>query len=194
MSEFIPQVSLFISGIALLFSIVFGLFNLWTSREALRISKEAAQRAEANSLVTRIDTFRYRIPKKGVSLYIFTLEIRSQSTNPNSLVAAELRIPAVRDGVERTLVYKHSPLLATAPPINLKNALQVPAALLPRSAIVANCCFEVPDESLKDAVFGPFIVRLTYAAGPEAEVRTDLIMDVPDAEHLQKKRQSGIPV
>ncbi len=188
-SEF--YVSIALSVFALLASLLLGIINSKTSREALKLSKHTAAKVENDVHVYRIDAFRYQLDKSSI-LYVVAIEVTNRSTTPNSITAAELRIAVTTNGFERILVFQHKSASATA--IGIKNTLHVPTSLSARTAIVGNCCFEIEDERLSGASFGPYLLRLALAEGSEINLTINLIVDLPDAEHLQKKRQTGVPV
>jgi hypothetical protein len=78
--------------------------------------------------------------------------------------------------------------------MNIRNVLPIPVVLPARGALIINFCFAVPHETLKGAEFGPFTVRIKYADGPADEIEHHIVMDITDAEHLEKKRQTGVPI
>jgi hypothetical protein len=78
--------------------------------------------------------------------------------------------------------------------LEIQNILQIPTPLPARGGIVGNFCFELPQSVLDGSEFGPFMLRIRYAEGPANEIERPIIMDIIDAEHLEKKRKTGIPI
>lgn len=168
--------------------------NSRIARKALELSANTSKLAGPNSNIYLVDAFRYRLTDSNIALHVFCLSIENKSTMQNSVTAAELRIPFVRDGIERIAVFRNVSTLARSEPLRIQNFLQIPAALTARSALVANCCFEVPLRMLEGAEFGPYRLRIVYAEGPASNIEFNVMMDVIDAEHLEKKRNTGVPI
>src|SRR5260370_512078 len=105
---------------------------------------------------------------------------------PSSLNARDFR-----DGVERLGVFTHKSSEAL---VSINNVLQLPAEVPPRGALVTNCCFEVPDEMLERAECGFHLLRIRYVEATTTEIEPKVIMDVVDVQHLEKKRQVGVPI
>jgi hypothetical protein len=183
-----------LSAIAAITSAIFAVRNSIIARKALALSIKTSQLTNANVNVYLIDTFRYRLRESNVTLYVFCVSIESKSTLQNSIVDAELRIPFVKDDLERISVFRHSGKLAGSTPLLLKNVLEIPAPLSARGGLICNFCFNVPRGMLEGSEFGPFSLRLRYAEGPPSEIQRGIIMDVMDAENLEKKRKTGVPI
>jgi hypothetical protein len=168
--------------------------NSKIARKALDLSVKASKLANPSSRVYLIDAFRFRDEKTKKSLYVFCLSVENKSTMPNSITGAELRIPFIRDDIERTAVFQHASSSEEIKAIGFSNLLQNPQPLSARGAAVVTCCFEVPREVLKNAEFGPYCVRLSYADGSTRDVEIRVIMDVVNAQYLEARRKRGIPV
>jgi hypothetical protein len=78
--------------------------------------------------------------------------------------------------------------------LQLKNIFELPISLPARGGLVGNFCFDVPRGILEGSEFGPFCVRVRYAEGQSSEVEHSIVMDVIDAENLEKKRKTGVPI
>jgi hypothetical protein len=100
----------------------------------------------------------------------------------------------IKDGLERVRVFKHIDRLAESEGLRIENIMRIPAVLGARGSVVANCCFEVPTEVLDGAEFAVHFLRLTYAEGSATNIDAKIIMDVINAEHLEKKRRTGVPI
>jgi hypothetical protein len=183
-----------VSACAAIASATFAFRNFRTARKALTLSTNTSQLANANVSAYLVDAFRYRLRESNVTLYVFCLSIESKSTLQNSIVDAELRIPFVKEGLERVAVFRHNRSSATSAPLLIQNVLQIPATLSARGGLVGNFCFEIPRGVLEGSEFGPFELRIKYAEGPAIDIKQNIIMDVIDAEHLEKKRKTGVPI
>lgn len=105
-----------------------------------------------------------------------------------------MRLPFIRDGVERLAVFTHFNNLAELGHLRIKNIVRLPVDISVRGALVANFCFDVPNEMLESAEFDLHILRFKYAEGPPGELQPKLIMDVIDVQDLEKKRSKGVPI
>lgn len=185
---------LWISGAALAVSIVFGTLNFATSRRALSVSSRASKLNEPNVSLYLLDSFRFRLPEANLSLYIFSISVSNRSTSANSITNCELRIKFVKDALERTGVFRHNTNGLADSILHLRNLLKTPSQLPARSGLIANLCFEVANELLADALFDNLLIQIECADGSTLEHQTNIIMDVVDAKHLEKKREIGVPI
>jgi hypothetical protein len=183
-----------VSACAALSSAAFAFNNFRTARKALALSVNTSKLANANVGIYLVDSFRYRIRKSKITLYVFCISIESKSTLPNSVIDAELRIPFVKDGLERVAVFRHTRNLAAAAPLLIQNVMQTPTPLLARGGLIGNFCFEIPQGVLDGSEFGPLGLRVKYAEGLSSDIEQNIIMDVIDAEDLEKKRRTGVPI
>lgn len=175
-------------------SAFFAYRNSRIANRALALSKKSSTGADPKTSVHLIDAFRYRVQQQNTIVYVFCIVVENKSTLTNSIVDVELRIPLVKAGLERVAVFKHSGRLAEGEGLRIQNILQIPATLAARGSVAANCCFEVPFEVLHGAEFGIHFLRLRHAEGSVTDVDAKIIMDVINAEHLEKKRRTGVPV
>jgi hypothetical protein len=183
-----------LSAVAAISSAIFAFRNSATARRALALSTATSQSANANFTLYLIDAFRYRPRETNSILYVFCVSIESKSTLQNSIVDAELRIPFVKEKLERTAIFRHNEKWAESTPLSLKNVLKLPTMLTARGGLIGNFCFDVPRGMLEGSEFGPFCLRVRYAEGAPSEVNRSIIMDVTDAENLEKKRKTGVPI
>jgi hypothetical protein len=183
-----------VAAFAAVASAAFAFRNSSIARRALSLSTNASKLANADASTYLVDAFRYRYRDSNATLYVFCVSIESKSTLQNSVVDAELRIPFVRDGLERVAVFRLTRNPDSSAPFKIQNIIQTPAPLLPRGGLVGNFCFEIPKGILEGSEFGPFGLRIKYAAGSTNEIEQQIIMDIIDAEHLEKKRKTGVPV
>ena len=172
-------------------SAIFAYSSYRIARQSLGLSTQVFDRSQPNSSVYLIDAFRCHFEEQKVVLYVFSLSITNRSTIQNTIVSVEMRLPFVRDGVERLGVFTHKSSEAL---VSINNVLQLPAEVPPRGALVTNCCFEVPDEMLERAECGFHLLRIRYVEGTTTEIEPKVIMDVVDVQHLEKKRQVGVPI
>ncbi|HML12279.1 MAG TPA: hypothetical protein VK456_03175 [Xanthobacteraceae bacterium] len=183
-----------VAAVAACASAVFAFKTSRTARKALALSINAAKLSSPHCSVYLIDAFRFRRGGSVNALYVFCVSIENRSTMQNSVLDAELRIPFVKGELERVAVFRHSTRSEELRNLGLGNALETPTLIPARGAVVANCCFEVPNEVLKNAEFNAYLLRIRYAEGPDSEMEKQVIMDVINAEYLEKKRKKGIPV
>ena len=163
------------------------------AKRSYALAAHTSDLSKPNLALYLIDAFRYRLKGRDRTLYVFCVSIENKSIIQNSIVNVEMRLPFIRDGVERLAVFEHSNNLTQSYNLDIKNTIQLPAAILMRGALVVNCCFEVPNEMLERAEFDLHILRFKCAEGPFSELRPKVIMDVMDVQDLEKKRNTGIP-
>jgi hypothetical protein len=168
--------------------------NSATGRKALALSKETSRLSNANIRTYLIDAFRYRIKDTGMTLYVFCISFENKSTAPNSITEAELRIPFLKDSVERVAVFRHLNSFDESVAMSIQNVVQVPIPLSARGGLTGNFCFQAPHGILEGSEYGPFRLSIKHAEGSPSELEVNLIMDVVDAEHLEKKRRTGVPI
>lgn len=164
------------------------------ARKSYSLAEDTANLSRPNSAVYLIDAFRYRSNKHDKTLYVFCVSIENKSTFQNSIVNVEMRLPYIRDGIERLVVLSLTNNLSKLSDIEIRNTIQLPASLPVRGALIVNCCFEAPNELLERAEFDLHVLRIRYADGPFSELKPKLIMDVIDVQELEKKRKTGVPI
>jgi hypothetical protein len=164
------------------------------SRRSYDLAAQAAQLSEPNVTGYLIDAFRYRPDVADKILYIFCVSIENKSTIQNSIVDAEMRLPFLRDGIERLAVFSHTGNIPQLNDLKLNNIVRLPSSLSARGALVANFFFEVPKDILERSQFDMHVLRIRFADGPYVELDPKVIMDVVDVQHLESKRQAGVPI
>jgi hypothetical protein len=164
------------------------------ARGSYRLALETAQLSKPNLTTYLIDAFRYRANLNENIFYVFCISLENKSTVQNSIVAIEMRLPFVRDGIERLAVFPHSEDFSQSKMLNLKNIIHLPAIISVRGALIGNCCFEVPSDMLEGAEFDLHTLRFRCAEGPIVELEPKVIMDIIDVQYLEKKRSAGVPL
>jgi hypothetical protein len=183
-----------ISALAAIASATFAMRNSNLARKTLAISAKTSQLANASVSLYLIDAFRYSMREANSTLYVFCVSVESKSTSQNSVVDAELRIPFIKNQIERAAIFRHNGKSTSSSTLQLKNIFELPISLPARGGLVGNFCFDVPRGILEGSEFGPFCVRVRYAEGQSSEVEHSIVMDVIDAENLEKKRKTGVPI
>lgn len=176
------------------FSAIVACASYRLARKSYTLAARASDLSKPNLALYLIDAFRHRLKARGTTLYCFCVSIENKSIIQNTISNVEMRLPLIRDGVERLAVFTHSNNLAQSDGLSIKNIIQLPATLPVRGALIANCCFEIPNEMLERAEFDLHILRFRCAEGPFSELQPRLIMDVIDVQDLEKKRNSGVPI
>jgi hypothetical protein len=164
------------------------------SQKSYDIAAQAAQLSKPNLTGYLIDAFRYRPDLGGKIVYIFCVSIENKSTIQNSIVSAEMRLPFLRDGVERIAIFPHTENIARLANLDLKSVIHLPVVLPIRGALIANFCFEVQKDMLERSEFDTHTLRLGFAEGAFVELDAKMIMDVVDVQHLENKREAGVPI
>jgi hypothetical protein len=164
------------------------------SRKGYDLAAQASRFSQPHLTGYLIDAFRYRPDLGGNIVYIFCVSIENKSTIQNSIVNAEMRLPFLRDGIERLAVFSHNENIGRLAPLNLKNIATLPVVLPIRGALVANFCFEVHKDLLERSEYDLHTLRLGFTDGPFVELSPKVIMDVVDVQHLEAKRSTGVPI
>lgn len=175
--------------------------SLWISRLGYQIAKKSYLLAKQTSESSApqfssylVDAFRYRDKSADSIIYVFAVSLENKSTIQNSIVSVEMRLPLMRDGLERLAVFGALGVGPIVGGLQIRNTAQLPSVVHSRGAIIANFCFEVPNEMLKKAEYDLHILRIKFADGPFVEIRPKFVMDVIDVQDLEKKRRSGVPL
>jgi hypothetical protein len=164
------------------------------ARKSYELAVHTSQLSKPSLTAYLIDAFRYRPDLGGRILYIFSASIENKSVIQNSISSVEMRLPFVRDGVERLAVFPHIGNFPQLDILKLRNIIQLPATIPVRGALIATCCFEVPSDLLERSEFDMHTLRFRCAEGPFLELHPRMIMDVVDVQHLENKRSAGVPV
>lgn len=114
-----------VAACAAIASASFAFRNSSIARRALSLSANASKLANADANLYLVDAFRYRIRESNVTLYVFCVSIESKSTLQNSVVDAELRIPFVKDGLERVAVFRLTRNPNEPAPFKIQNIIQI---------------------------------------------------------------------
>jgi hypothetical protein len=91
-------------------------------------------------------------------------------------------------------VFLHNPNSPSLKILKLQNILQLSVALPTRGSLVANYCFDVPDEIAGNTHWVSTTLRIKYAEGSASELEPRVIMDIVDVQDIEEKRQTGIPI
>jgi hypothetical protein len=164
------------------------------ARDSHRLALETAQLSKPNLTTYLIDAFRYRANPGEKIVYVFCVSLENKSTVQNSVVAIEMRLPFVRDGIERLAVFQHSENFSQLKKLKLKNIIHLPATISVRGALIGNCCFEVPGDMLEGAEFDLHTLRFRCAEGSLVELEPKIIMDIVNVQYLEEKRRAGVPL
>jgi hypothetical protein len=164
------------------------------SRKSYDLAAQASQFSQPHLSGYLIDAFRYRPDLGGKIVYIFCVSIENKSTIQNSILNAEMRLPFLRDGIERLAVFSHNENIGRLASLNLKNIATLPVIIPIRGAQIANFCFEVQKDMLVRSEYDLHTLRLSFADGPLVELSPQVIMDVVDVQHLETKRSTGVPI
>jgi len=164
------------------------------AREHLAIHKQTWEGARPNAAIHLIDSFRYRAVNSQQDFYVHCLSIENKSSEQNSVVGVEMRLPIIRGDIESVAVFAPTYEMPKDEPLEVRGLQRLPLYLSGRGATAVNFCFAVSRDLLVGAEAGSHMLRVRYAEGQSSDVNIRLIMDVVDVQHLEKKRERGVPV
>jgi hypothetical protein len=163
------------------------------AQRSFHLAQESYGLSKPNVAAYLVDVFWYR-PKGEKTLYVFCLSVENKSTIQNAIVNAEMRLPFIRDNVERLAVFEHTRNPECLEILGLRNVAELPPSISIRGAVTMNFCFEVPNSTLAGAEFDVHTLRLRCTDGSNVDLRPKMIMALLDVQDLEEKRKAGVPV
>lgn len=168
--------------------------NSTISKKSLEINSKNASLSSPDFATYLVDSFRYVVKDYDFKLYVFVVSVENRSTIPNSIVSVDLKIPLIKDGFERVLIFNHIEIESDENLSTFKKPAKLPVSLAARGSVIVGFYFKVQNEVLENASCESYTVRTKYINGIYSDTKSIVIMDIIDEGSLEKKRKMGIPV
>lgn len=173
------------------------LWTAWTSRHALKVSRQALkvslrqeQRHQSPLELYLTEAYIRRIRTERHRIYVFRIVVTNRADLPNSLKAVDLQVRYQRDGAPGPVVtIAHSGGAAASVAESLPT-LDVPSPLAARGVVEGIVAFKVPDEVFAGADVESYHLNVSDATGRVTELEAIILQERNDAEQVAQDRDS----